>query len=219
MTKENKARLVELYLEDNRKRYPSFPEHARPIIKYTENGSNALTKCVIAWINFSGGQAERISTTGRPIDKTQTSTDVIGRQRTIGSIEWIPGTGTKGSADISATINGRSIKIEIKYGKDTQGDDQKKYEQDITKAGGVYLIVRNMDSFIDWHDDFIGELLTSPSGRKYQLLARARIPGGDAYCDRIRFKDDGSYLHVFYDKNGKVYDKSDKPPEFMFKDN
>jgi len=217
MTKENKARLVELYLEDNRKCYPSFPEHARPIIKYTEKGSNALTRCVIDWIIFSGGQAERISTTGRPIDNTQTSTDVIGRQRTIGSIEWIPGTGTKGSADISATINGRSIKLEIKYNKDKQSDPQKKYEQDITKAGGVYLIVRNMDSFIDWHDDFVGDLLTSPNGRKYQLLARARIPGGDAYCDRIRFKDDGSYLHVFYDKTGKVYDKSDTPPDFMIK--
>ena len=130
MTKQNKARLVELYLADNRQRYPSFPEHARPIIKYTEKGSNALTKCVIAWINFSGGQAERISTTGRPIDKTQTSTDVIGRQRTIGSIEWIPGTGTKGSADISATIipqSGKyaaSVKIEIKYGKDKMSDQQ-----------------------------------------------------------------------------------------------
>lgn len=158
MTKENKKRLVELYLADNRERYPSFPEHARPIRKYTEKGANALTKCVIDWINFSGGQAERISTTGRPIDKTKTSTDVIGRQRTIGSVEWIPGTGTKGSADISATIYGRSIKIEIKYGKDKQSDYQKKYEQNITKAGGVYLIVKNMDSFIDWYDNFVGEI-------------------------------------------------------------
>jgi len=61
-------------------------------------------------------------------------------------------------------------------------------------------------------------LLTSPSGRKYELLARARIPGGDTYCDRIQFKDDGSYLHIFYDKNGRVYDKSEKCPDFMLKD-
>jgi len=66
-------------------------------------------------------------------------------------------------------------------------------------------------------------LLTSPSGRKYELLARARIPGGDTYgkfahCDRIQFKDDGSYLHIFYDKNGKVYKKSEECPEFMIKD-
>lgn len=169
MTKENKARLTELYLADNRLKYPSFPEHARPIKKYAENGANALTKCVIDWINFSGGQAERISTTGRPIDNTKISTDVIGRQRTIGSVEWIPGTGTKGSADISATIKPKpqegnlhsafavSVKIEIKYGKDKQSANQKRYEEAITNAGGVYLIVRNMDDFIEWYDNFTGQ--------------------------------------------------------------
>jgi hypothetical protein len=67
-------------------------------------------------------------------------------------------------------------------------------------------------------------LLTSQKGRKYELLDRHRIPGNDTYgkfpyCDRIRFDDDGSYLHVFYDKNGKVYDKSEECPEFMFKEN
>jgi len=169
MTKENKIRLLELYLKDNRLRYPRFPDHARPIKKYKENGANALTNCVKDWINFSGGQAERISTTGRPIDNTKISTDVIGRQRTIGSVEWIPGTGTKGSADISATIKPKpqegnlysafavSVKIEIKYGKDKQSDFQKKYQDAINNAGGVYLIVRNMDDFIDWHDKFTGK--------------------------------------------------------------
>jgi len=67
-------------------------------------------------------------------------------------------------------------------------------------------------------------LLTSPNGRKYELLARARIPGGStygkfAYCDRIRFEDDGSYLHIFYDENSRVYKKSEECPEFMFKEN
>ncbi len=30
--------------------------------------------------------------------------------------QWTKGTGTPGSADISATIKGRSVKIEVKYG-------------------------------------------------------------------------------------------------------
>ena len=164
MTKENKKRLVELYLADNRERYPSLPDYARYVYAYKENGANALTRCVIDWIIFSGGQAERISTTGRAIDNTQTSTDVLGRQRTIGCVEWIPGTGTKGSADISATIipkNGKyaaSVKIEIKYGKDKMSENQKKYEANINSSGGIYLIVRNMDSFIDWYDNFVGEI-------------------------------------------------------------
>ena len=162
MTKQNKARLVELYLSDNKKRYPSLPDYARYVYAYKENGANALTRCVIDWINFSGGQAERISTTGRPIDKTQTSTDVIGRQRTIGSIEWIPGTGTKGSSDISASIipkSGKyaaSVKIEIKYSKDKMSENQKKYEAKINSSGGVYLVVNKFDDFVIWWDSFVG---------------------------------------------------------------
>ena len=161
MTKQNKARLVELYLSDNRERYPSLPDYARYVYAYKENGANALTRCVIDWINFSGGQAERISTTGRPIDKTQTSTDVIGRQRTIGSIEWIPGTGTKGSADISSTIKpkwseyGVSVKWEVKWRKDRQSEYQKKYEVKIQNAGGFYFVISDFDSFVLIYDDFI----------------------------------------------------------------
>lgn len=168
MTKENKKRLNELYFENQKKKYPSFPPAYIPEPKYTEKGANALTKCVIDWINFSGAQAERISTTGRPIDNTEISTDVIGRQRTIGSVTWIPGTGTKGSADISASIKPKteegnlnsawavSVKIEIKYGKDKQSDHQKKYEDQVTQAGGIYLIVRNFDEFVEWWDSFTG---------------------------------------------------------------
>ena len=164
MTKQNKARLVELYLTDNRERYPSLPDYARYVYAYKENGANALTRCVIDWINFSGGQAERISTTGRYIDESKTVIDVIGRSRKIGSGKYIPGTGTKGSADISASIipqSGKyaaSVKIEIKYGKDKMSENQRKYEANINSSGGVYLVVRNMDSFIDWHDDFVGEI-------------------------------------------------------------
>lgn len=168
MTKENKKRIEELYIEDANKKYPSFPKSYIPPPKYSDKGANALTKCVIDWIRFSGGQAERISTTGRPIDNTKVVTDVIGRQRTVGSVDWIKGTGTKGSADISATIKPKqqegnlhsqfaaSVKIEIKYGKDRQSKEQKKYEESINAAGGIYLIVRNFDEFVAWHDDFIG---------------------------------------------------------------
>jgi hypothetical protein len=69
--------------------------------------------------------------------------------------KWTPGQGTKGTADISATIRGRSVKIEVKYGKDRQSDAQKQYQEDIERAGGVYIIARDMDQFLDWFDAFI----------------------------------------------------------------
>ena len=155
MNKENKKLLQELYVKDFKEKYPSVPEHAIPIYKPSEKGANALTKTVINFLQWNGMQAERISSTGRYIDNTKVVTDVVGRKRTVGSGKYIKSTSTNGTADISATIKGRSVKIEIKYGKDRQSDAQKKYQEAIERAGGVYIIVRNVDDFINWYNNFV----------------------------------------------------------------
>ncbi len=59
----------------------------------------------------------------------------------------------KGTADISATINGRSVKIEIKM-KDKQSEVQREYQRRIEAAGGVYLIVRSFAEFMTWYNTF-----------------------------------------------------------------
>jgi hypothetical protein len=69
----------------------------------------------------------------------------------IGSGKWIPGSMTRGSADISATIKGRSVKIEVKM-KDKQSPDQKRYQQQVEAAGGIYIIVHSMDEFIELYN-------------------------------------------------------------------
>ena len=147
--------LKALSLQQNRLKHPNFPDNYRPVPKYSDKTANGLTKCIIDWINFNGYQAERISTMGRVLDNRKTYTNVIGQNVTIGSTQYIPGTGTKGSADISATIKGRSVKIEVKIGKDKQSDAQKKYQADIERSGGVYLIARNFDEFCIWYNNFI----------------------------------------------------------------
>lgn len=143
--------LRELYLTDHRKRFPSLPEYARTSPRYSDRTANGLTQCVIAYIRLNGGQAERINSTGRYLDKTKTYTDVVGRTRTIGSGQWIPTSGVKGTADVSATIRGRSVKIEIKM-KDKQSEDQKRYQEAVEAAGGVYLIVRSFEEFHAWYN-------------------------------------------------------------------
>jgi hypothetical protein len=147
--------LKALKLADTKSRYPNVPEIALPKIEYNQNSANGLTKCILEFLNLSGHQAERINTMGRMLDNRKTYTDVIGRQKTIGSTKYIPTTGTKGSADISATINGRSVKIEVKYGKDRQSADQKAYQEQIEKAGGIYIIAKEFDSFYDWYQQFV----------------------------------------------------------------
>lgn len=113
--------------------------------KYNDKTANGLTQLVIRYIKFIGGQAERISSSGRPIDRTKEVKDYIGRTYKIGSIEWIPSTSTNGTADVSATIKGRSVKVEVKIGNDRMSDKQKKYKADVEAAGGVYLLAKTFE--------------------------------------------------------------------------
>lgn len=134
------------------------PEAVKRLEKVTgsthrDDTANGLTKCIIAYIKYKGGQAERINTTGIPLDTRRTVTDVLGRTRTIGSVQWRTSGATVGSADISATIKGRSVKIEVKAGRDRMSEAQRKYQHDIEAAGGYYYIARNFTDFLYWYDE------------------------------------------------------------------
>ena len=165
MTKKEKQRMIDLRIKAHEAKYNRklTDDEARMFAWYDRSDAkaNGLTQCALEFLQWNGHQAERINTTGRRIDNTKVVTDVLGRKRQVGSVEWIKGTGTKGSADISATIKptwskfGVSIKIEVKIGKDRQSVHQKKYEQDINSAGGVYIIIKNLGDLMEWYDDFM----------------------------------------------------------------
>lgn len=146
------AMLPQMHRESLVNRCPNFPKHALPKSKpYSDRTANGLTKCIVHFLNFTGHQAERISNTGRVIDNRKTYTDVLGRRGTIGSTKWIPGTGTNGTADISATIYGRSVKIEVKVGKDRQSEAQRQYQESVERAGGIYFTADTFGGFIKWY--------------------------------------------------------------------
>jgi len=140
--------LITLKWEEDCNKTKMPPEYV-PRTKFSDKTANELTKAVITFIKLKGGQAERISNTGRYVDYSKIFTDVIGRTRKIGSGKYIKGSGTNGTADISATINGRSVKIEIKIGADRQSEAQKKYQDDVERAGGIYLIAKTWEGFIN----------------------------------------------------------------------
>ena len=123
--------------------------------KFTDKTANSLTKAIVKWINLNGYQAERISTSGRWVDNSKVVTDVLGNQKKIGSGKYIKGSGTKGSADISATIKGKSIKIEVKIGKDRQSESQIEYQKAIERAGGIYFIAKDFTSFYHFYSTLV----------------------------------------------------------------
>lgn len=148
MKKENKQRLDALKLASDKEKHPNIPESKFIKNTYKDSTANGLTKAITTFIQLNGYQAERINTMGVARKKMRTDGKVIG-------ITWTKGTGTPGSADISATIRGRSVKIEVKIGKDRQSEAQMRYQESIEKAGGIYIIARDFDSFVEWYDQFI----------------------------------------------------------------
>jgi hypothetical protein len=155
MNKANKDKLRALEIEQLTTKYPSMRPELIPLTDWKDTSANGLTKCIIFWINAMGGQAERISNQGqyREGKKIDVGTGEIAYKKQLPG-KWTPGQGTKGTADISATIRGRSVKIEVKYGRDVQSDAQKQYQEMIEKAGGVYIIAKSFDDFVMWYEKF-----------------------------------------------------------------
>lgn len=128
-----------LYHEAKKTKYKNVPENYLVFTKFRDDKTNDLTKCVIAYTRLKDHFIERVSSTGRFING-----------------KWIKGTGTNGTADLSAVIDGKSVKIEIKCRatKDRQSEAQKNYQKQIEKAGGIYLIVRDFTEYKKWLDDY-----------------------------------------------------------------
>lgn len=127
------ARIVEAQQIQKR---PLIPPHARKKPVFGDHTANELTRAVIAFLEAVGGQAERINNMGRQITN--------GKQT-----KWVYGTGKNGTADISATWAGKSIKIEVKATKgEKQSEFQKQYQESIERAGGIYILARSFDGFL-----------------------------------------------------------------------
>lgn len=150
--------LKKLKEEHLKAQYPSVPEYAIPPVKYSDKSANGLTNCIVDFLNLSGQFAERHSNEGRVIDGRKTYTDVLGRTKTIGSIKRINSSQKNGTSDIKAVIQGRMVAIEVKYGKDRQSENQKKYQKQIESAGGIYMIAKTFDDFHEKYLDLLAKL-------------------------------------------------------------
>lgn len=97
--------------------------------------SNGLTTFIINFLNWSGYRATRINTMGRQING-----------------KFIPSATRKGTADISATVKGKSVMIEIKVGADRPRTEQLAEQQRERNAGGIYEFVSTPEGFFQLFD-------------------------------------------------------------------
>lgn len=121
-------------------RSPNIPRHAMPRPKYGQTTANELTACVRDFLVMRGHHANRVNTQGNYSQK-------LGKFIHSGS--------TRGASDLNCIINGLSVQIEIKVGKDKLSEAQIKQRDSVQAAGGIYIVVKNFDDFIDQYCEIV----------------------------------------------------------------
>jgi hypothetical protein len=168
MNEENKKRFIKIREEAEIKKNGSLmPFWARTGHKFkTVKKTGDLENLIKDFLNLQGFICDRTGVKGTKVSNKFTYIDSVGFQRTIGSDSWRFSSGTKGKADLSIQIYGLAVNMEIKIGGDTQRDEQEVYEQRVIEDGGIYVIIKTFDMFIEWFDSFI------PQAEKFRDLKK-----------------------------------------------
>jgi hypothetical protein len=158
---EWKKRYLQAYLEDFQQRYPEtwasretigYPEPKYPAVVK----ANGLTAMICNFLNWKGHRATRINTMGRKIGTGITVTESGLRLKTD---KFIKSSTRKGTADVSATIKGKSVMFEVKAGKDKPSEDQLKEQAKERRAGGIYEFIYCTEDFFKIYDQILGSTL------------------------------------------------------------
>jgi hypothetical protein len=103
------------------------------------NTANGLTMFIVKFLTWSGHRATRINVAGRK----------------LANGKYIRSTTRKGTADISATIRGKSVMLEIKVGRDIPSPEQLLEQQRERNAGGVYEFCKTPEQFLELYDNLL----------------------------------------------------------------
>lgn len=134
---------------DRENKSPSIPPNYIQGTKFAEKNANNVEKAIEKFASIVGFLAERTKVQGRKMGATYKDT-AMGRL-TVSKEKFVTSTGRKGSSDMKLVIQGQYIACEIKFGRDTQKVDQKKYQADVERNGGVYIIVKTFEDFLIWY--------------------------------------------------------------------
>lgn len=136
-----RMRYEEAYRKHQLKEYPSSVERFGYLkTKYPDTRTaNGLTQFVLNFLKWNGWRATRISSAG-----------------SFRSGRYVYSQTRRGTADISATIQGRAVMLEIKVGSDRPSPYQLKEQERERAAGGTYEFIRDPEQFILWYDGFVG---------------------------------------------------------------
>lgn len=144
LTDDRQQRYIKAYHDYQARSFPAWVKDGhtldpRPVDTGTANG---LTNFIVNYINWTGGNATRVSSEGKAIVKQ-------------GEVIRIPSTTRNGSADVTSTIQGRSVKWEVKVGRDKPSPAQIKEQQRERSAGGEYFFTHDVGEFFMQYDSLV----------------------------------------------------------------
>jgi hypothetical protein len=136
----SKLRYNEAHHEWFKEQYPAAFKDGfySPPPMPTITKANGLTKYITNFLFWKGHRATRVNVQGRIVKG-----------------KWIPSSTRKGTADISATIKGRSVMIEIKVGSDRARPEQLQEQERERKASGIYEFIRTAEEFLELYDKVV----------------------------------------------------------------
>jgi hypothetical protein len=125
-------------------------------VKYPDvTKANGLTNFVMNFLKWNNHRSTRINVSGRLIEQPEKQASGI----VLGTKKWMHSMTRKGTADISATIHGRSCMFEIKAGRDKPREHQLKEQELERSAGGQYEFIYTPEQFLEWYDQFIKSII------------------------------------------------------------
>ena len=136
--------LANLEMAEKRRTHPNVPNRFRIKSKFVVKDTNSLTLAVKRCLELHDCYVVRVQSQGQ-------WNQALGR--------FTKSNTGKGTADLHAVINGRHVSAEIKWGKDRLSADQKRTAQQVQASGGLYLTVKDYDTFWIWFEQYAPDLV------------------------------------------------------------
>lgn len=117
-------------------KHPSIaPQHLAPR-KFRDDSANSLTQCITSYAKLCGCFASRLNNQG-----------------VYRNGKFTRSTARRGLPDVVVTLNGKSLFIEVKVGRDKMSQYQEAVRDDQQKSGGLYFVAHDFSSFKTFFDN------------------------------------------------------------------
>jgi hypothetical protein len=125
--------LTELDYAAKRAAHPTMPYPVKT--KFSDKTANDLTRAIVRTFQLHGHFATRLQSTGQYRDDLS---------------QWVASQQRAGMPDVSATVRGRSVYVEVKHGADRLSAQQRDTIAALEQSEAMVYVARDFAGFWQW---------------------------------------------------------------------